>query len=748
MFKKLILFSYTLFCLTSVYAQTNNIGIGTPNPDPSALLDLEANSQGVLITRMSASQRLLIASPANGLLVYDTDSSCFFYWKSMASSWINLCAGGNGILGGTGPTGATGSQGIIGPTGSTGAQGSMGSLGPTGPTGAQGPTGGSGATGPSGTVGAGGGATGPTGATGAQGLIGPTGTQGATGAAGAQGNTGATGSQGVQGPTGITGVQGNTGVTGPTGSTGAQGLIGPTGAQGVTGAAGAQGNTGATGSTGAQGVQGPTGTAGAQGNTGTTGSTGPDWTITTTAFNNTGTFTINTSIPSAITSTNSAWLTTGNMSTTAATNFIGTLDANDFVTKTSGAAAANERMRVTSLGRISINNTTPPGTSVLSVYGTGTAGAINALGDTAIGGYSIGANGMGVYGQNLTGAGIGVEGFTNTMNAVGVMGLNTGNVTGSGNISLGVEGNVTGTVSATSFSIGVIGFAPAGNATVAVAGGQAGASIYIPPGGAGGAFGGADFGEEGFASTAASGIGVYGSGNALINVTSPTTGAGVLGNGTRFGVAGYATTEKATNPNNPQSLNLNNASSGGYFELDNAGFSVAWAYVAVEDNTNTLRKIIGTGVVNTVVKDTGGNLIALTCPEAPEDLFQDYGSGVLVNGKAHIYLDANLSKNIIVNDKHPLRVFIQLEGDCNGVFVTNKTLNGFDVTELNGGHSNVPFSWTLAANRADEVLADGTISKYSNERFAPAPGPVSHTVQKLTPLPDSKMRYQSAVTGK
>ena len=694
MFKKLILFSYTLFCLTSVYAQTNNIGIGTPNPDPSALLDLEANSQGVLITRMSASQRLLIASPANGLLVYDTDSSCFFYWKSMASSWINLCAGGNGILGGTGPTGATGSQGIIGPTGSTGAQGSMGSLGPTGPTGAQGPTGGSGATGPSGTVGAGGGATGPTGATGAQGLIGPTGTQGATGAAGAQGNTGA------------------------------------------------------TGSTGAQGVQGPTGTAGAQGNTGTTGSTGPDWTITTTAFNNTGTFTINTSIPSAITSTNSAWLTTGNMSTTAATNFIGTLDANDFVTKTSGAAAANERMRVTSLGRISINNTTPPGTSVLSVYGTGTAGAINALGDTAIGGYSIGANGMGVYGQNLTGAGIGVEGFTNTMNAVGVMGLNTGNVTGSGNISLGVEGNVTGTVSATSFSIGVIGFAPAGNATVAVAGGQAGASIYIPPGGAGGAFGGADFGEEGFASTAASGIGVYGSGNALINVTSPTTGAGVLGNGTRFGVAGYATTEKATNPNNPQSLNLNNASSGGYFELDNAGFSVAWAYVAVEDNTNTLRKIIGTGVVNTVVKDTGGNLIALTCPEAPEDLFQDYGSGVLVNGKAHIYLDANLSKNIIVNDKHPLRVFIQLEGDCNGVFVTNKTLNGFDVTELNGGHSNVPFSWTLAANRADEVLADGTISKYSNERFAPAPGPVSHTVQKLTPLPDSKMRYQSAVTGK
>ncbi len=760
MYKIYIIIVFTYLCVSTVQSQ-NNIGIGTPTPDHSAILHLDATDQGFLTTRLSAVHRLGILAPADGLLVYDTDSACFFYWKAASASWVNLCAGsgGAGTTGATGPTGLVGTPGTTGPTGATGSQGS---IGPQGIQGNTGPTGSTGIQGPTGTVGAGGGATGPTGpagtngAPGAAGINGTNGTNGATGptgaagTAGTNGTNGTNGSNGATGPTGTAGTNGtngSNGVTGPTGPAGTNGAPGAAGANGTNGSNGATGPTGPAGTNGAPGAAGTNGSNGTNGATGTTGPTGPDWTITSTSFNNTGTFTINTSIPSAITSTNGAWLTTGNSGTTAGTNFIGTLDANDFVTKTNGAAAANERMRVTSVGRVSINNTTPAVTSVLSVYGTGSAGAINALGDTAISGYSTGT-GMGVFGQNTGGAGMGVAGYTNTMNSISVYGYNTATVTGTGNSSIGVEGNVTGTVSANSFGIGVIGFTTVGNANTGVAGGVGTAPIYISPGGAGGAFGGSAFGAEGSASTVASGVGVFGSGNAIATVTSPTTGAGVLGNGTRFGVAGYASTERATNPGNPQSTNLNNASSGGYFELDNAGLQVAWAYVAVEDNTNTLRKIIGTGVVNTVVKDTAGNLIALTCPEAPEDLFQDYGSGVLVNGKAHIDLDPNLSKNIIVNDKHPLRVFVQLEGDCNGVYIANKTQNGFDVVELRGGVSNVSFSWSLTANRADEVLADGTISKYSNERFAPAPGPAAHTVQQRTSVSNALVKTKQEITGK
>ncbi|MFM6924675.1 MAG: hypothetical protein ACKOU7_04180, partial [Ferruginibacter sp.] len=115
---------------------------------------------------------------------------------------------------------------------------------------------------------------------------------------------------------------------------------------------------------------------------------------------------------------------------------------------------------------------------------------------------------------------------------------------------------------------------------------------------------------------------------------------------------------------------------------------------------------------------------ALSAPEAPENLFQDYGQAKLANGRVHIDIDPVFAKNIAVNDKHPLRVFVQLEGDCKGVFVTNKTQFGFDVVELDGGRSNTSFSYSIIANRADETNPDGSIAHYSNERFPAAPGPM------------------------
>jgi hypothetical protein len=66
---------------------------------------------------------------------------------------------------------------------------------------------------------------------------------------------------------------------------------------------------------------------------------------------------------------------------------------------------------------------------------------------------------------------------------------------------------------------------------------------------------------------------------------------------------------------------------------------------------------------------------------------------------------------------------VQLEGNCKGVFVTNKTANGFDVEELDNGTSNTPFMFTIVANRANEVNPDGSLAKYAEERFPNAPGP-------------------------
>ena len=206
----------------SVIAQDNNVGIGTTTPDASAILDVESTEKGMLIPRLNTLQRIAIVTPAEGLLVYDTDVDCFFYFSAASSSWENLCSDTGGV---TGPTGPQGLQGIPGPPGQNGA---TGPTGPAGPTGAQGPTGLAGPTGPDGVAG-------PQGATGS---AGPTGAQGPTGVAGATGPQGATGSQGSTGPQGPTGAQGITGPQGPTGATGPTGADGALNAWSLTGNAG------------------------------------------------------------------------------------------------------------------------------------------------------------------------------------------------------------------------------------------------------------------------------------------------------------------------------------------------------------------------------------------------------------------------------------------------------------------------------------------------------------------------------
>lgn len=109
-------------------------------------------------------------------------------------------------------------------------------------------------------------------------------------------------------------------------------------------------------------------------------------------------------------------------------------------------------------------------------------------------------------------------------------------------------------------------------------------------------------------------------------------------------------------------------------------------------------------------------------PETPEAYFSDYGESKLVNGRAHIDLDPIFAKNVRINEKHPLRVYIQVEGDC-GVYVTNKTETGFDVIELYGGVSNTPFQWNVICNMRDAIMPSGELSKFEDLRFEPAPKP-------------------------
>lgn len=69
----------------------NNIGIGTTTPNASAVLDVSSTNRGLLPPRMTALQRNAITSPANGLLVYDSDSASLMIrsagvWRKLNST--------------------------------------------------------------------------------------------------------------------------------------------------------------------------------------------------------------------------------------------------------------------------------------------------------------------------------------------------------------------------------------------------------------------------------------------------------------------------------------------------------------------------------------------------------------------------------------------------------------------------------------------------------------------------------------
>jgi hypothetical protein len=231
-----------------------------------------------------------------------------------------------------------------------------------------------------------------------------------------------------------------------------------------------------------------------------------------------------------------------------------------------------------------------------------------------------------------------------------------------------------------------------------------GASVYIVN--AGGAFSSAT--GTGLYATSGSGTGTGGAftGNNLGSVYTLTDGSGVAGTGLSIGVYGYATGD-------------GNDRWGGYFVA--ATNANAYAYVGGRTG-GTNYKINGPGTVSTMVKDLNGEYVNMFCPESPEVLFQDYGTGKLVNGRAYIQLDPIFAKNIYVDEAHPMKVFIQLEGDCKGVYVTNKSKNGFEVIELQGGTSNVAFSWTVVANRANTYDENGNLdSRFQDIRFPKSP---------------------------
>lgn len=381
------------------------------------------------------------------------------------------------------------------------------------------------------------------------------------------------------------------------------------------------------------------------------------------------------------------WSLTGNAGTTAGTNYVGTTDGQDIRFKTAGA------------DRFNIHNATGQFSSFN--LGSATSPTYSWNADLNTGMYSTGADAIG-FATN------GVQRMRFLANGQIVVN-NTAAPIG------GDQFAVYGTVSPlNSYSTGTYGIYSVTTAANAYA-------LYSNTGGANsyGAFN---------VSTGANGTGSFG-------YALSATGYGVWG---RNGDANGTGTAGAGN--NQTSWYLN-AGSGGAFTGTTTGVygrfltggagqgAIFQDSFAAQWNVGywsgaQYYKIIGNGAVSTVVSGLNNDKVVMHCPEAPENLFQDYGQAKLINGHAHIVIDPIFAKNIIVDEKHPIKIFVQPEGECNGVYIANKSANSFDVIELQSGNSNISFSYSITANRANEVYTLPTgetrISNY-DQRFEKAP---------------------------
>ena len=89
------LFIVVSIFLLAIEASAQNVGIGTTTP--ATILDVTSTTQGVLLPRVTTAQMNAIVSPANGLLVTNTDSlnRIFIY---TGTGWSGLSFGGGAAV--------------------------------------------------------------------------------------------------------------------------------------------------------------------------------------------------------------------------------------------------------------------------------------------------------------------------------------------------------------------------------------------------------------------------------------------------------------------------------------------------------------------------------------------------------------------------------------------------------------------------------------------------------------------------
>jgi hypothetical protein len=314
-----------------------------------------------------------------------------------------------------------------------------------------------------------------------------------------------------------------------------------------------------------------------------------------------------------------------------------------------------------------------------------TIGVFGQAGDTpaAPGGLFAGVLGTaldqpGVIGWSRTSDGVQGASFTGAaVNGVSFHGTGVRGVSG----NLGMHGSGS--------EVGIVGESDSGGFGLIGRSGQFGPGHMGPVTGSAAVLGTSAV-NPGVAGSSGAHIGVYGqssqSGPAVPAPIDPIAGVcgassqhtGVVGTSNVVGVVGFSAGNNGV----------------GVWGQANAAGSLAGFFAGTVIINGTLTAT----VKNAVVTFPDRTQRVVHCMESPEHWFEDFGAAKLKGGRAVVKLDADFAKTIKPGD---YRVFVTPEGDCRGLYVHGKSAAGFEVRELQGGASNVAFSYRVVGRRKD-----------------------------------------------
>jgi len=363
--------------------------------------------------------------------------------------------------------------------------------------------------------------------------------------------------------------------------------------------------------------------------------------------------------------------------------------------------------------------------STASSTGTGVVGLSSSTSGITYGvvGSSESPEGYGVYGNNTSASGetFGVEGKSASSSGIGVL----GQATSASGVTYGVYGH-----NASSSGAGVLGLSSSTSGETYGVTGTSDSSAGAGVRGTATSASGDAFGVEG-KSASLGGTGVLGTATStsgdnygVFGSTSSPSGVGVYA----MGVASSA--EGDLVPNRPLGAWGDTAAPGGAIGVlgtaddgigmvaannSPTGYATLGALSHESANANGQVFVVQNipfggncvidasgnlgcnGTVQAVVPLADGHKAALYAVEAPENWFEDAGSGKLSNGMATVSLDLAFAET--VNAAIEYHVFLTPQGECEGLYVGAKTPQGFEVRELHKGHSDVSFDYRIIAHR-------------------------------------------------